>query len=242
MQGSANAGCDAHPGNAETSGWTMACGAPAVDAALPWPVGWLRTFAALATRRLALTIRLSSPAPFPLTLRDGSALVVRPLAASDAAALTAFMAALPEVDRFFMKDDVTDPGTAAGWAQNSDKGRSLALLAFDGDRVVADGALVRHRGGFRSHHAEVRVSILPGYRGKGLGTALVRKLAEVAWEADLQFLDFELVAGPQDAAIEAMRSIGAYEVGTLAGFVWDVDGQPRDLVFLRLPLGHWFAY
>ena len=189
-----------------------------------------------------MAVRFASPAPHMLTLRDGTALAVRPLTPDDASALAAFMSALPSADRYYMKDDVTDSATVASWAKNAGGSSSLALLALDGDRVVADAALIRHRGGFRAHHAEVRVSILPEYRGKGLGTSLVRKLAEVAWEADLQFLDFELVAGPQDAAIEAMRSIGAYPVGTLQGFVQDQGGQARDVVFLRLPLGQWFTY
>ncbi|MGD9935695.1 MAG: N-acetyltransferase family protein [Dehalococcoidia bacterium] len=189
-----------------------------------------------------MDVRFTSPTPNVLTLRDGTTLTVRPLAGSDAAALSAFMAALPAADRYFMKDDVTDTTTIASWVKNAGRGSSLALLALDGDRVVADAALIRHRGEFRAHHAEVRVSIVPEYRGKGLGTALVRKLAEVAWEADMQFLDFELVAGPQDTAIEAMRSIGAYPVGTLQGFVQDQSGEARDMVFLRLPLGQWFTY
>ncbi len=189
-----------------------------------------------------MSTRIAAPGPHSLALRDGTLLTVRPLGDGDGPALSAFMAALPAVDRYFMKDDVTDPQVIAAWVEAAGRGNSLSLLAVDGERVVADGVLIRHRGGFRQHHAEVRVSILPDYRARGLGTALVRELAQVAWEADLKFLDFELIVGPQDSAIEAMRSIGAYLVGTLEEFVQDASGAACDVVFLRLPLGQWYTY
>lgn len=189
-----------------------------------------------------MTQKLTAPAPFTLTLRDGQALTVRALATGDGDALATFFAALPEAERHLMKEDVADHATARAWAAGAERGGALALLALDGQRIVADAALVGHRGGFRSHQVDVRISILPEYRGKGLGTALVRKLAEIAWDADFEFVDFELVAGPQDAAIEAMQSLGAYPAGVLEEYVRDFEGAARDLVFLRLPLGQWFTF
>jgi GNAT superfamily N-acetyltransferase len=177
-----------------------------------------------------------------VTLRDGSPVTLRGLQPADAGALVAFFAALPAEDRYWMKDDVTDPDIVRRWAEESGTGRSVAVVAEAAGQIVADAVLVHHRGTFRAHQAEIRVSILPAYRGKGLGTILVRDLAELAWELDLEFVEFELVAGPQDAAIEAVRSLGAFEAGTLSDFVRDAAGRPHDVVFLRIALGSWFRF
>src|SRR5690606_33000752 len=64
---------------------------------------------------------------FPKTvgLRDGAAVPVRPLASTDTVKLWDFFSALPEPDRYFMKDDVLDPATTARWTSKIDHDRAL---------------------------------------------------------------------------------------------------------------------
>lgn len=180
--------------------------------------------------------------PRIVELRDESRVTLRPLASGDAAALADFFARLPAEDRFFMKDDVLDPAVIRRWVEQTDRSRFLPIVAVAGDRIVADATLLRHRGGFRAHQAELRITIDKEYRSRGLGTVMLRELAQIAWDADLEFLEFEMVAGVQDDAIEAVTSIGAFPVGELRGFVRDQDGAERDVVYLRLPLGKWWRY
>lgn len=180
--------------------------------------------------------------PATFRLRDGSEVLLRPMTRDDGAALGEFFRRIPEEDRFFMKDDVTDPAVIANWAANLDYDRTLPLLGFSGDRLVADAALVRHRGGCRRDCAEIRLVIDPDYRGRGLGTRLMRELVTVAWDAELEHIDFEMVAGLQTDAIEAVEGLGAIHAGVLKEYVKDLQGQPHDLVFLRLPLGKWWQW
>lgn len=180
--------------------------------------------------------------PATFDLRDGTAVTLRPMTRDDGPALAQFFLRIPEEDRFFMKDDVTDPRIIETWAQHLDYDRTLPLLAFMGDRLIGDAALVRHRGGYRRDSAEIRVVIDPDYRGKGLGTILMRELITVAWDAELDHVDFEMVAGIQSEAIEAVEGLGALHAGTLTEYVKDPHGQPHDLVFLRLPLGKWWQW
>lgn len=175
-------------------------------------------------------------------LRAGPTITVRPLAEDDGERLHAFFNALPASDRHFMKDDVTDPAIARKWAANGDRSRTLALIALDGERIVADAALLRHRGAAHQHQAEVRINILPDYQGHGLGTALIRQLAEIAWEADIELLEFRLVEPQQSTAIAAVSGLGAYIVATLADYLRDAQGNPCDLAVYLLPLGAWFKF
>lgn len=180
--------------------------------------------------------------PKAVGLRDGATVTVRPLASTDTVKLWDFFSALPEPDRYFMKDDVLDPATTARWTSNIDHDRALALVAVSDDAIVADGVLLKQADPARRHLAEVRVNITPGFQGKGLGTVLIRELAEIAWEADVEVLGFELVEGVQDAAIEAVRGLGAFHVGTLQGYLRDPNGEPRSLVLYQIPLGSWFKF
>src|SRR2546426_377031 len=52
--------------------------------------------------------------PKTIALRDGAEVLVRRLAGGDEDALLAFFQAVPEAERFFLKDDVTSPDLLAG--------------------------------------------------------------------------------------------------------------------------------
>lgn len=180
--------------------------------------------------------------PQSLRLRDGTRVELRPLAPTDGEALRDFFRDLGESDLHFMKDDVLDVETTQSWCTAQDRDRSLALVATDGERIVADAVLLRQRGSARHHMAEVRINIAPAFQGKGLGTLILRDLAERAWEADVAVLEFQLVEGAQDQAIDAVRGVGAFHIGTLVDYLRDASGEPCNLAFYRLPLSAWFRF
>jgi GNAT superfamily N-acetyltransferase len=163
----------------------------------------------------------------------------------DSEALAAFFKRIPDRERYFLKDDVARDSVIQGWAEQLDYDRALPLLAFDGDRICADGVLVRHRGDARSHYAEVRVVVDPEYRDRGLGTAVMRELIEIAWDAELDAVQGEFVSGIHVDALRAVRGFGGIEAGSLTDAVRDHEGHPHDLVFIRIPLGRawqWSKY
>jgi len=180
--------------------------------------------------------------PREIELRDGSKATVRPMEAGDASSVVALFRRIPEDERFFLNDDVASEEVVKGWAEHLDYDRALPLLALDGDRVVADAVLIRHRGGYRRHKAEIREVIDPDFRGKGLGVALITELTDIAWDAELEHVEFQLIRGMQDAAIEAAEFAGAFSVGTLTDSVKDSRGNLHDLVVLRIPLGKWWQW
>src|SRR6516164_1893160 len=59
---------------------------------------------------------------FPLSseLRDGTSVVVRPLARDDETRLQKFLRAVPEEERLFIKQPLSDRATVRGWCRHPD--------------------------------------------------------------------------------------------------------------------------
>ncbi len=183
--------------------------------------------------------------PKQVRVSDGPPVSVRPMVREDASALLTFFRHVPDEERYFLKDDVVSAVVIDGWAEHLDYDRALPLLAFDGDRICADGLLIRHRGDARSHYAAVRIVVDPAYRDRGVGTALLRELIDIAWDAELESVQGEFVRDVQEDALKAVRALGGVEAGTITDAVRGHDGKSHDLVFLRLPLGRswqWSRY
>jgi GNAT superfamily N-acetyltransferase len=164
------------------------------------------------------------------------------MVAEDEDALRAFFLRIPEGDRFFLKDNVVAPEVIAGWTRNLNYGRVLPLVAEVEGRIVADATLHRRYGGAIRHNCEVRVVVDPAYRQRGLGSALLHELLDLAYKEGLEAATFELVEGPQDEALDAARRAGFVESARFANHVKDPDGKLHDLVIMWTSLGKWYAW
>lgn len=180
--------------------------------------------------------------PKELTLRDGTKVNVRPLEPGDADKLLQFFLDLPESDRYFLKDDVTSPEIVRSWTENLDYDRALPLVAMSDGSIVAQAVLVRRRGNARSHVGEVRVTVLPDFRSRGLGTALIRHLCDIADDAGLDRVMFEVVADQEAEALKAAEWMGFLRVGTIEGGARDPNGHAHDIILLTMPLGKWYQW
>jgi L-amino acid N-acyltransferase YncA len=180
--------------------------------------------------------------PKEAQLRDGTKVAIRPLQKGDGEALLQFFLGIPEEERFFLKDDVTSPELIRSWTQYLDYRRALPLVALLDDRIVAEAVLVRRRGNARSHVGEVRVTVAPDLREKGLGTTLIRELCDIADDAELDKVLFEAVADKEEDAITAMGWLGFLRAGTIEGGAMDQQGHLHDVVILVMPLGKWYQW
>jgi L-amino acid N-acyltransferase YncA len=151
----------------------------------------------------------------------------------DQDALRDFFRSIPPEDRFYLKDDVTDPTIIARWAQSLDYSRVLPLLAFLDGVIVGDGTLHHRRAGARQHIGEVRVVVHPGYRNRGVGRALLHQLIDLAGDKGLKQLLFEVVADTELAARHTAQVLGFVPVAMLPAHVHDVSGQPHDLLIME---------
>ena len=180
--------------------------------------------------------------PKDLKLRDGTTVCVRPLNESDAPDLTAFFARIPEDERFFLKDDVTSPKLIERWTSDLNYDRALPLIAITGDRIVADAVLLRSRHGAYRNVAGLRIVVDPEARERGLGTALMRELCDIAADAELERVTAEFVVGVQDDAITAAERLGFLRTATVHELLRDRHGRPHDVAVMSLPLGKWYEW
>ena len=151
---------------------------------------------------------------------------IRPLEASDRAAVGRFVARIPEGDRTFFKEPVSEPEVVAAWARPG-AGRSIAV---DRGEVVGYVAVVPLQG-WSSHVAEVRVIVDPDERGRGIGRRLARHAVLEAIDLGVKKMVVEVVAD-QESTVAMFRSLGFDPEALLKDHVRDQSGELRDLMIL----------
>lgn len=174
--------------------------------------------------------------PLQLTLEDGTHIVARLLERTDKIALAQFFQRIPEDDRLYFKDNVTSPDVVRGWTEQIDLERTIPVVAVADERIVADATLHRGRAKARRHVGELRLTVDPEYRGRGLGFSLIQELIDLAAALQLRTLFFELVDQREEAAIHAAYKCGFSAAAVLSDRVKDAYGNLQDLVVMELSL------
>jgi ribosomal protein S18 acetylase RimI-like enzyme len=160
---------------------------------------------------------------------------IRPIEAGDSPALSRFFERIPESDRTFLKEDVSDPHVLAEWVL-PDTGRTIAV---DGDQVLGALAVVPLVG-WSSHVGEVRLVVDPDHRGRGIGRRLARQAVLDAVDMGLGKLVVEVIAD-QGPLIAMFRGLGFEPEALLTDHVRDRSGQTRDLIVLANSVDEQFA-
>jgi ribosomal protein S18 acetylase RimI-like enzyme len=155
---------------------------------------------------------------------------VVPLAPEHCDALLRFFRDLPEGDRTFFKEEVTDPETVRAWTTGGNR-----WVAVDGDDVRGYVAVLRLPG-WSDHVGEVRLVVAPAARGSGLGRELARHALVEGVQAGLTKLVVEVVA-EQGAALALFTALGFSGEALLRDHIRDRDGQLRDLMVLAHHVG-----
>jgi RimJ/RimL family protein N-acetyltransferase len=164
---------------------------------------------------------------YPRDLGDG--LLLRPMESRDETPLTEFFRRIPVDERQLFKDDVRRSSTIQGWIRNLDYTNILPLLVLEGDRVVGDATLHRDKRGWSRHVAEVRVSLDPDYRGRGLARRLLQEFIDIGPSLDVAILN-AFVLDVQHEARELVESLGFVPQATLAQQAIDLAGRVHDIL------------
>ncbi len=158
-----------------------------------------------------------------VVLRDGSTIHVRPVRASDADGLLAFLEALSPRSRWFRFFSAGgDLRKAAAWAADVDYDGRLGLVATAGEagRIVAHAVYI----GMDPGRAEVAFAVADELHGHGLATILLAHLAAAARDRDIG--TFEASVLPENHRM--------LEVFHDSGFPLSVQSEPGRLI-LELP-------
>jgi len=151
---------------------------------------------------------------------------IRQLEPRDGQALERFLRRVPEGDRTFFKEDVSDPEVVDSWVR---PGAARALAVAHGEVLGYVAVVPLH--GWSSHVGEVRVIVDPEHRGRGIGRALARRAVIEAIDLELTKMVVEVVAD-QESAIAMFRSLGFDPEALLTDHVRDRTGRLRDLMVL----------
>lgn len=173
--------------------------------------------------------------PKKVTVGGELALTLRPLDPGDQQALLDFFRGVPEGDRLFLADDVTDARLIEAWCRKLDLDTVFPLIALAGDRIVGNATLHRSKGGWTSHIGRVRVVVHPEFRGRGIARALLDELIEIATDIGLDKLDAEFMSG-QEQQMRAFEKIGFVRVAELPDHVLDRKNEAHNLIILAFDL------
>jgi GNAT superfamily N-acetyltransferase len=174
---------------------------------------------------------------FPLKskLRDGTEVTMQPLTRRDEARLYRFFLAVPELERLFIKQPIRDRSLLHEWCKQLDYMHNLPLLMLDGRRVIGEATLHQRFGGWKRHIGLVTFLTHPDYRGRDVAKLLVDEIVGIARHLGLKRLEAEL-NGERKVAIQALEQLGFRQLVRLPDYVWDMQCQPHDYVFMGMDL------
>jgi RimJ/RimL family protein N-acetyltransferase len=175
--------------------------------------------------------------PIQVSLRAGTQVSIRPMELKDGPGVLEFFRALPEEDRFFLRDDVTRPEWLDRFVHQIDYNSMVPLVTEHGGKVVGNAALYRPLHGWSVHVGEIRVAVARAFQGKGLGTLLARELVKIAVDAGVEKM-VAAVVDNQAGARRAFEKLGFRPEAVLKGHVKDIHGTKRDLILLANDVSH----
>jgi GNAT superfamily N-acetyltransferase len=140
-----------------------------------------------------------------ITLPDGATLSVRPIEPDDVDRLARFFTRLSPttVYRRFFSPVTHPPRRTLAWLAAVDHDRREALVALDGDEIVA---VARYDGHPGTPTAEIAVTVEDDWQHRGVGMRLARRLAAQA--LDHGFDEFvAIMLGDNQPALRLVRRV-----------------------------------
>jgi len=173
--------------------------------------------------------------PLSLKLRDGTPVVLRPLCRHDEARLQKFLRAVPEEERLFIKQPLSDRATFRDWCRHPDFEHNLPLLMLDGRKITGEATLHQRLGGWKRHIGLITLLTHPEYRGRNVSKILVSELIEIARHCGLRRLEAE-VNGERKIALHILAQLGFNKLMHVYDYVLDMQAVTHDYVLLGLEL------
>jgi ribosomal protein S18 acetylase RimI-like enzyme len=153
---------------------------------------------------------------------------IRPLTGGDEDAIRDFFARIPEADRRFFRENVSEAGTVQRWLEDTG---AVRLVAVDDEGKVRGYEAIVPGIGWSSHVGDLRVIVDPDFRGRGVGSRLVRKAVLMAERMGVTKLMVEVIAN-QGGTVATFRALGFQPEALLRDHVRDRDGVTHDLMLL----------
>ena len=172
--------------------------------------------------------------PKAIVTRDGASVLLRPVVPSDEEALRTFFASIPEEERWFLRENLSDPQLLHQWIEALDYDYTLPIVAVreDDGTVVANLRLYRSKSDSIRHLAHLRVMVLPAYRDLKVGSWMILDSVKLAMDLGIEKLIAEFVAGVEEGAIAAAKKLDFHQEAVLKDYVKDRQGRDRHLIIM----------
>lgn len=169
--------------------------------------------------------------PKQVLMKNGQKVTIRPMEKKDGDALLEFFSSLRPEDKQNLRDDVTNPKIIQKWVNKIDYDYVVPMLAFVGDRIVADASLHRNTTGWSQHVGQIRVSVHHDFQGIGLGYQMARELFVIAQSMHIDKVLAEMM-DVQTGAVKVFERLGFKTEHTFKNHVRDLDGNLHDLIVM----------
>ena len=143
----------------------------------------------------------------------------------------AFARTLPRADVLFLRMDITEPRNVDEWVRNIAAGRTVTVMAYDGDRVAGYASLHHNEVLWTRHVGEIRTIVGSDYRGISLGGRLVEEIFEIAKEIGLKKITAQMTSD-QKGARATFERVGFRPEALLTDHVVDNEGRTHDMLIM----------
>ena len=132
--------------------------------------------------------------PKKITLQDGFICILRPMTRDDQDALYRFFISLPEDDKKYLRNDVTNRILIEKWCRELNYDKVLPILAEHENKILASATLHRETFGWGRHIGEIRINVAADFQQRGLGSLLLEELSKLALGYNLAKLCAKVIA------------------------------------------------
>jgi RimJ/RimL family protein N-acetyltransferase len=169
-----------------------------------------------------------------VTLRDGTRILLRPLAKTDRQPLIDLYSTVSPEERLLMRHDVCNPNVVGSWADEINYNQVLPIIAVLGARIVGNSSLHFFEG-HKRHVGEIRIYLDNTFRMRGLGTRMLQSVIELARKRGLYLLEVQMVSD-QSHYIKAFQNAGFVQKFNLEDYFMQPNGDLRDICLLMIRL------
>lgn len=174
------------------------------------------------------------------TVKTSAPVAIQSMADCDDAAIVRFVSELPLHDLLFLDRDIREPKVLGAWRNAIEGGSVHSQVAVAEGKIVATTAVIRDPLSWSAHVADIRLLVLPEWRGKGVGRALLEASIDHAIAQGAAKLTARMTPD-QRGAITLFEETGFRGEAMLRDQVRDAEGAFHDLAVLSLDVGREIA-